>query len=1203
MSGPSDLTRWNRAGLTRFRYVDGNAATFLEALRRELLARFPGWQALGGAPADSETVAERLDRLADQYQEVRREWGWEIARALARSTHVLGEYLDAYANEGYLGTATQWDHVRRLVEMLDYHPAPPASAATLLRLTAKGEPGVVEAGLAVQHVPPEGGAPVAFETLEDLEVDPALNELRAQGWNRSVRTFRDEPPPPSPRPIGDFPAITIQGVGPVYQAALDLFKGAPFRVADFLALNPLAAGPRVPRLSLWEFKSKAEVLFDFPWLAADVAPLLDLTLPEVLGRSAAQLAQETGGLQQAMGRLKADLRLVEAVIDQGSFAAARLGDLVATEAAPAPPASPWIAPEESGITAGQLGLTLREGEPERAAVVLIDALDPATGALTLATPPFQPDWLGWTKGATHLLARPEFLARPRLNGPGTVALEEEHALAAGDVVAWQAAGAWTFRRVREVDARGIRLPAGGVPASGTEVFRTLPVARQAGSLFLPLTFRAAAVPDGSGLRLLLEAETGVVADAAGTPRHRQVLVDSAAQVFYLPQDAAAAGAVATAVPGEFLFDGKPGDLASGQWMIGDDGERLHALKIERVSEREDHFALRFESAVEGPRAVAARPTTDVMGVGPVYQASLAGAAGGGIENLGQLAASPLVAVGRVSAVRLWEFRTKARVATEFPGDPADLAPLLDETVSALLARSAADLATALTRPEEEAAALLERLRLVEAVIDQPALSEIRLRDLLPAPVLEPTPGVEIAELVRVWGLFQHDLRPRGWDRNETPLADNRIPLELTAGTELPRLLARGRRLVIEREEDGALVDAREAVVAAVDVAGSAILIDPPLSADLGFTHGNAVLSANVARAGHGESKPEKVLGSGDATRLSQSFVLSEQGVSFVADATQPSGVRAAVEVKIAGQTWQQVASLRDSGPADPHYTVRITEEGYLTLGFGDGNNGRRLPTGTNNVKVSFRKGSGLAGNLAAGSLTKIGKRHPRVAAVRQPFAATGGNDQEPASSLKEQAPASVLTLDRAVSLPDFARLAARQASVWQARAFALAPGLGQRDAIEVVVVPAGGGELGALATSLRDFLAAHALPGVDVRIASYEPAPFDLEVALRVVSAQFDPEQVIEAVRAALFDAFGLERRQLGQDLFLSEVYEVIEAVSGVENSRVVELAVAAPAGSGGAARLAAAGASQRLAAGTHEVLFLDRTRSRLEVTAQEFEL
>jgi len=132
MSTGTDLTRWNRAGLSRFRYVDGNAVTFLELLRAELASRFPGWQEVKALPS-TETEGERQERMLEQYHAPRRDWAWEIARVLARASHVLTEHLDVYANEGFLGTATQWDSVRRLVEMIDYHPAPPASASSRSR--------------------------------------------------------------------------------------------------------------------------------------------------------------------------------------------------------------------------------------------------------------------------------------------------------------------------------------------------------------------------------------------------------------------------------------------------------------------------------------------------------------------------------------------------------------------------------------------------------------------------------------------------------------------------------------------------------------------------------------------------------------------------------------------------------------------------------------------------------------------------------------------------------------------------------------------------------------------------------------------------------------------------------------------------------------------------------------------------------------
>jgi hypothetical protein len=83
-------------------------------------------------------------------------------------------------------------------------------------------------------------------------------------------------------------------------------------------------------------------------------------------------------------------------------------------------------------------------------------------------------------------------------------------------------------------------------------------------------------------------------------------------------------------------------------------------------------------------------------------------------------------------------------------------------------------------------------------------------------------------------------------------------------------------------------------------------------------------------------------------------------------------------------------------------------EGRLKITFGDGRRGRRMPSGVNNVRITHRKGNGLSGNLAAGP-------HYLVAQVRQPLPATGGNDMETLEALRENAPATVLTLERAVN--------------------------------------------------------------------------------------------------------------------------------------------------------------------------------------------
>ena len=135
----NDLSRWNRAGLSRLRYINGNAITYLETLRQAAAEAFTeagvnSWQALDTRhPVIAhEDAAERQARWMAQYYDERRDHGWEILRALARASHVLGEYIDTYANENLLRSCTEWDNLRRLVEMLDYHPSPPASAETWL---------------------------------------------------------------------------------------------------------------------------------------------------------------------------------------------------------------------------------------------------------------------------------------------------------------------------------------------------------------------------------------------------------------------------------------------------------------------------------------------------------------------------------------------------------------------------------------------------------------------------------------------------------------------------------------------------------------------------------------------------------------------------------------------------------------------------------------------------------------------------------------------------------------------------------------------------------------------------------------------------------------------------------------------------------------------------------------------------------------
>ncbi|MFL6647663.1 MAG: putative baseplate assembly protein, partial [Sulfurifustaceae bacterium] len=445
---------------------------------------------------------------------------------------------------------------------------------------------------------------------------------------------------------------------------------------------------------------------------------------------------------------------------------------------------------------------------------------------------------------------------------------------------------------------------------------------------------------------------------------------------------------------------------------------------------------------------------------------------------------------------------------------------------------------------------------------------------------------------RIYSRFKEQTRLLGWNENETPVSGATLPL---AAVARPELLIIGRRLWIERREAVGAIDGREAAV--LDLTENAIVVDPPLPAGEGFTIGNTIIRGNVVTAGHGETQTERILGSGDAASLNQSFLLAVTGVSFVADPTFPAGVRADLNVIIDGRKWQQVGNLDDSGPGDPHYVVRMTEEGYVRIEFGDGARGRRLPSGTNNVRVRYRLGTGLAGNVPARSLEKPARPHPLVDKPRQPLAASGGGDMESVEALKRNAPPSVLTLERAVSAEDYGHLTAAHAAVWRARAFPRPSAL-KSARIEVVVVPAGGATLDErLQATLENFLTAHSQPGVDVSVTEFGRVYLHLDVLVRVVSTEFDPQVVKAQAAARLKEMFALERRDIGAPLYLSDVYAIVEAVPGVSNSScALSFEIA-----GGTVKPG----GQRVSPGSREVVFLD-TAARpgaLRIEHEEFDL
>ena len=81
---------------------------------------------------------------------------------------------------------------------------------------------------------------------------------------------------------------------------------------------------------------------------------------------------------------------------------------------------------------------------------------------------------------------------------------------------------------------------------------------------------------------------------------------------------------------------------------------------------------------------------------------------------------------------------------------------------------------------------------------------------------------------------------------------------------------------------------------------------------------------------------------------------------------------------------------------------------------------------------SYRIGIGSAGNVAAGAITTLIDRPLGVSGVTNPLPATGGQDAQSVDDIRANAPLSVLTLGRAVSITDYQNFAATFAGIAKA---------------------------------------------------------------------------------------------------------------------------------------------------------------------------
>ncbi|MDB5970557.1 MAG: hypothetical protein JWQ90_3007 [Hydrocarboniphaga sp.] len=312
-----------------------------------------------------------------------------------------------------------------------------------------------------------------------------------------------------------------------------------------------------------------------------------------------------------------------------------------------------------------------------------------------------------------------------------------------------------------------------------------------------------------------------------------------------------------------------------------------------------------------------------------------------------------------------------------------------------------------------------------------------------------------------------------------------------------------------------------------------------------YERASVAVNANVAPATHGETVSE-IGGSGDAAQASQSFTLKQPPLTYVASGSDPSGAVSTLQVRVNNLLWSERATLYGSGAKDRVYALRQDDAGKTTLDFGDGSEGARLPSAQNNLRFSYRKGLGAAGNLRSGQISTLLTRPLGVKAATNPAPASGGQDAETRDRARRNAPLRVLTLDRAVSAQDYADFARAFAGI--AKAHALWIDNGRARGVYVTVAGTDGSTLadnGATHNSLVAALRRYGDPLLPLCVQSYGRASFALQATVKIADAA-DPDLTLAAVATALRAAYAFDARDFGQPVTIDEAYAVIQNVSGV---------------------------------------------------------
>jgi Baseplate J-like protein len=332
---------------------------------------------------------------------------------------------------------------------------------------------------------------------------------------------------------------------------------------------------------------------------------------------------------------------------------------------------------------------------------------------------------------------------------------------------------------------------------------------------------------------------------------------------------------------------------------------------------------------------------------------------------------------------------------------------------------------------------------------------------------------------------------------------------------------------------------------------------PPSAREAGFKE-----AVDIIPVREGRTIDRDVLGVSDGSpnqrfRLSQPNVLRDT-VQIVVETNPPTPTwrqrqhlvfsrRAFTPEELLALEYQDriASTLAFSRGPDPDYALETDEHQITTVVFGDGRYGQ-IPAPGADVVARYRTGGTSAGNVGAGQINLIAAA-PQLSAVAARVAnrlpASGGADRESIEHAVRHAPTVFASMHRAVTASDYVAQALLFPGVYKARAVPL-----NWNTVVLYVAPRGTGEEPSdiLKRDLRAFFEDKRMLTTQVDIQS--PDYVRLEIQVEVGAKSYFRNVEVEAVARSTVEAlFEFERADFGQTLYLSKLFEALEALDGVD--------------------------------------------------------